>query len=179
MTSERTETLTLKELDQDTVTGPRVEERDRALGAAPRCAVDELDAVDREPRQLLREVGDLEADVVEALALVSQEPGHARRVVGRLNELDLRLPDGEEGDPARRGGQPRVRTARDERQVDAARRGTRTAKEPGVPPAALSLQRSTRGTSGGSGVVVREGRPSLETYRPWVQLQRDPGFTSV
>ena len=37
--------------------------------------------------------GDLEADVVEALALRRQEPGDAGRVVGRLDELDLRLAD--------------------------------------------------------------------------------------
>ena len=42
--------------------------------------------------------GDLEADVVEALALVGQEAGHAGRVVRRLDELDLRLPDSEERD---------------------------------------------------------------------------------
>ena len=41
---------------------------------------------------------DLEADVVEALALVRQEAGDAGRVVGRLDEFDLRLADGQEGD---------------------------------------------------------------------------------
>ena len=84
-----------------------MQERDRALGPAPRRAVDELDAVDREAGQLLGEVGDLEADVVEALALRGQEPGDARRVVGGFDELDLRFADAEEGDPdAIRAGCP-------------------------------------------------------------------------
>ena len=42
---------------------------------------------------------DLEADVMEALALVRQEAGDAGRVVRRLDELDLRLPHPEERDP--------------------------------------------------------------------------------
>ena len=49
--------------------------------------------------QGLRQVGDLEADVVEALALRRKEAGDAGRVVGRLDELDLRLADPEERDP--------------------------------------------------------------------------------
>ena len=52
-----------------------------------------------EPEQRLGEVRDLEADVVEPLALAREEAGDAGRVVGRLDELDLRLADGQEGDP--------------------------------------------------------------------------------
>ena len=77
----------------------RVEERDRALGAPARGRIDELDAVDLEAEQRLGEVRDLEADVVEALALALQEARDAGRVVGRLDELDLRLPHPEERDP--------------------------------------------------------------------------------
>ena len=47
----------------------------------------------------LGEVRDLEADVVEALALAREEARDAGRVVGRLDELDLRLADAEERDP--------------------------------------------------------------------------------
>ena len=76
-----------------------MEERDRpsAPGAA---AVDQLDAVDLEAGQgLAVRVVDLEADVVEALALALEEAGDAGRVVRRLDELDLRLADRQEGDP--------------------------------------------------------------------------------
>ena len=76
-----------------------MEEGDRALGTTARGGVDELDPVDLEAQQGLGEVRDLEADVVEALALRLEEAGDAGRVVGRLDELDLRLPDPEEGDP--------------------------------------------------------------------------------
>src|SRR4029078_1400704 len=79
--------------------GPRMDEGDGSLGAPPRRAVDQLQAVDLEPEEGLCETGDLEADVVEALALRGKEPGDARRVVGRLHELDLRLADAEERDP--------------------------------------------------------------------------------
>ncbi len=41
---------------------------------------------------------DLEADVVEPLALALEEPRDAGRVVGRLDELDLRLPHRQERD---------------------------------------------------------------------------------
>src|SRR5262245_27516654 len=42
----------LDELDEDSVAGARVEERDRTLGTAPRRHVDELDALDAEAGQL-------------------------------------------------------------------------------------------------------------------------------
>ena len=77
----------------------RVDERDRALGAAARRRVDQLEAVDLEAEQRLGEVGDLEADVVEALALRGQEARDAGRVVGRLDQLDLGLADRQERDP--------------------------------------------------------------------------------
>ena len=44
-------------------------------------------------------LGDLEADVVEPLALRGEEARHPGGVVGRLDELDLRLADRQEGDP--------------------------------------------------------------------------------
>ena len=81
-----------------------MEERDRPLGAAARGGVDQLDAVDLEPQQRLGQVLDLEADVVEALALARQEAGDAGRVVGRLDQLDLRLADPQERDPDPVGG---------------------------------------------------------------------------
>src|SRR5258706_11467773 len=76
-----------------------MDERDRALGATARGGVDQLQAVDLEPEQGLGEVRDLEADVMEALALAREEAGDPGRVVGRLDELDLRLADREERDP--------------------------------------------------------------------------------
>src|SRR5258706_9020037 len=79
----------LDQLDQHAVAGARVKERHRALRPAPWGAVDELDALDPQAGELFREVADLEADVVEALAGLFQEAGHPGRVVGRLDELDL------------------------------------------------------------------------------------------
>ena len=77
----------------------RVQEGDGAFGSLARGGVDQLDAVDLEVEEGLGEVRNLEADMVEALAALRDEAGHAGRVVGRLHELDLRLPDAEEGDP--------------------------------------------------------------------------------
>ena len=82
-----------------------MEEGDRTLGALARRRVDELDAVDLEVQERLGEVRDLEADVVEALALALEEAGDAGRVVGRLDQLDLGLPDrrGTRSGPGRTG----------------------------------------------------------------------------
>ena len=76
-----------------------MEEGDRPLGAAARGRVDQLDPADLEAEERLGEVRDLEADVMEALALPLEEAGDAGRVIGRLDQLDLRLPHPEEGDP--------------------------------------------------------------------------------
>src|SRR4029077_12952056 len=89
----------LDQLDEDAVARARVDERDRPLRAAARRAVDQLEAVDLEPEQCLGQVRDLKADMVEALALAREEARAPGRVVGRLNELDLRLADTEKGDP--------------------------------------------------------------------------------
>ena len=77
----------------------RVDERHRSFGASARRRVDELEALDLEAQQRLGEVRDLEADVVEPLPLRGEESGDAGRVVGRLDELDLRLADPEKRDP--------------------------------------------------------------------------------
>jgi hypothetical protein len=45
-----------------------------------------------------RDVGHLEADVVEALAPARQESGNAGGVVGRLHQLQLHVRDRQEGD---------------------------------------------------------------------------------
>src|SRR6478735_7364306 len=74
----------LDELDQHAVAAPRVQERHGTFRTPAWRGVDQLDAVDAEPGQLLGQVRDLEADVVETLALVRQEAGDAGRVVGRL-----------------------------------------------------------------------------------------------
>ena len=66
--------------------------------------------------QRLGEVRDLEADVVEALALALEEAGDAGRVVGRLDELDLRLAHPEERDP-----DPVVRDVHDRLELEAER----------------------------------------------------------
>ena len=76
-----------------------MEEGDRAFGAAARGGVDELDPADLETEERLGEVRDLEADVMETLALLVEEARDAGRVVGRLDQLDLRLPHPEERDP--------------------------------------------------------------------------------
>ena len=81
------------------MTRARVDERDRTLRPAARGRVDEFQAIDLEAEEGLGEVVHLEADVMEALPLRGQEAGHAGRVVGRLDELDLRLADAEERDP--------------------------------------------------------------------------------
>ena len=108
---------------------PRVQECDGALGAPARGAVDQLEAIDLEADERLGEVRDLEADVVEALALVREEAGDAGRVVGGLDELDLRLADREERDPdpvraMSMTARARGRAGRDraERRLDRARR---------------------------------------------------------
>ena len=81
-----------------------MDERDGPFRASPRRAVDELEAVDRQSGQLLGEVRDLEADVVEALALLREEARDTGCLVGRLDELDLRFADREERDPDPIGG---------------------------------------------------------------------------
>ncbi len=89
----------LDELDEDTVARTRVQEPDRTLGAPPWDAVDELDAVGLEPHERGSKVGDLETDVVEALALGLEEARDTGRRVRRLDELDLRFAHGKERDP--------------------------------------------------------------------------------
>src|SRR5689334_6620820 len=76
-----------------------MDEGDRAFGTSAWGAVDELEAVELEPHEGLRQVRDLEADVVEPLPLRGEEPGDTGRVIGRFDELDLRLADGQERDP--------------------------------------------------------------------------------
>ena len=89
----------LDQLDEHAVAGSRVDERDRSFGPAARRGIDQLETGDLEAKQRLGEVGDLEADVMEALALRREKARHPGRIVGRLDELDLRLADREEGDP--------------------------------------------------------------------------------
>ena len=50
-----------------------MDERHRALGAASRRGIDQLEAGDLELEQRLGQVGDLEADVVEAFTLRREE----------------------------------------------------------------------------------------------------------
>ncbi len=83
----------LDEFDQHAVTGAGVDEGHGPFRTAARRRVDELQPVDLEAEQRLGEVRHLEADVVEALALRLEEAGDAGRVVGRLDQLDLRLAD--------------------------------------------------------------------------------------
>src|SRR5437773_1801408 len=73
-------TRRLDELDQDPVTGTRMNERHWAFRAATWRAVDQLETRDLELEQRLGEVGDLETDVVEALPLRSQEARDAGRL---------------------------------------------------------------------------------------------------
>ena len=89
----------LDQLDEDAVAAPRVEERDRSLGAGPGRGVDQLDAVDRQAGQRRRDVRDLEADVMEALAPRREEPRDARwsRRSAATSSI-LRLADRQERD---------------------------------------------------------------------------------
>ena len=89
----------LDQLDEHAVAGSRVDERDRSFGTAARRRIDQLQPGDLEAEQRLGEVRDLEADVVEALALRGQEARDAGRLVGRLDQFDLRFADREKGDP--------------------------------------------------------------------------------
>src|SRR4051812_8412191 len=89
----------LDQLHEHAVARTRVDEGDRSFRPAARSAVDQLESVQLETQERLREVRDLEADVVEALALAREKAGDAGRVVRRLDELDLGLADREEGDP--------------------------------------------------------------------------------
>ena len=75
--------------------------------------------------QRLGQVRDLEADVVEALALALEEARDAGRVVGRLDELDLRLPDPQERDP-----DVVVRDVRDRLELEAERVAPETEGRP-------------------------------------------------
>ncbi len=78
--------------------GARMDESNRSFRAAARCRVDELHTVDLQPQQCLREIRDLEADVVEAFALRRKKPGDAGRIVGGLDKLDLRFAHTQERD---------------------------------------------------------------------------------
>ena len=94
-----------------------MEERDGSLGAGPRRRVDQLHPVDRQPGQRGGDVGNLEADVVEALASGGEEARHAGRGVGRLDELDPDLPDGQERDADAIRGDRHDRTRREPQDV--------------------------------------------------------------
>src|SRR3954453_12256060 len=89
----------LDQLDEHAVARSGVEERDRAFRAAARLAVDQLDTLSADRHERLGEIGDLEADVVEPLTLGREEAGDAGGAICRLDELDLGLPDRQEGDP--------------------------------------------------------------------------------
>src|SRR5438128_11997889 len=82
----------IDELDEHAAGGARVQERDIALGAVARLAVDQLDAALREPREGGTQVVDDVAQVMErALAPLGEEARDAGLRVGRLDELDARV----------------------------------------------------------------------------------------
>src|SRR5207244_9582137 len=87
----------IDELDEHAAGCARVEERNVALGAATRLAVDQLDAALREARERGTKVVDDIAQVMErALAPLGEEARDPRLRVGRLDELDARVRRGQE-----------------------------------------------------------------------------------
>ena len=103
---------------------PRVEEGDRSLGAAARRRIDQLDPVDLEAQERLGEVRDLEADVVEALALARPGSGRRRscRRSARRARSSTRRPRGRRSGPGRRGCPSTVSSSRRERVAPEAER---------------------------------------------------------
>jgi hypothetical protein len=79
------------ELDQHARARPWMQERDLAREARARCFIEELDPPLLERLQLAGHVGRLEAQVMQALAALVEEPAHARRWRQRLQQLDLRI----------------------------------------------------------------------------------------
>ena len=75
-----------------------MDECDGTLGATAGHGVDELEPVQLEADERLSQVRDLEAHVVETLPFRCEESRDAGRIVGRLDEFDLRFTDAEEGD---------------------------------------------------------------------------------
>src|SRR5207245_6073258 len=87
------------ELDEDARGALRVEEADEAGETRPRRLIDH-----RQPRatgggELGRDVGRLEADVVESLPAPGEELGDAARVVDGLEQLDLTPADRQQRGP--------------------------------------------------------------------------------
>src|SRR5207244_641677 len=66
-------------------------ERDPAGEPGPRCRVEQLDLSLPQRGQRLGDVRGVEAQMVEPLAALGQEASDARRVVERLDQLDLAL----------------------------------------------------------------------------------------
>src|SRR5258708_18030158 len=96
------EARAVDELDEDAARRARMEERDVAVGAAPRLAVDELHTSRRERREGRTKVVDDEAKVLERrVSAVGEQPGDARLAVGRLDELDtgVRCREEDDADP--------------------------------------------------------------------------------
>src|SRR5262249_44062304 len=82
-----------RELDQDTARALRVEEADHPGQPGAWLLVDEREARAAGPLELARDVGRLEADVVQALAALLEELGDAAGGIDRLEELDLAASD--------------------------------------------------------------------------------------
>src|SRR5229473_1211348 len=79
----------IDELDEHAARGPRMEERDVALRAAPRHVVDQLDAALREGGEGRGQVVDDVAEVMERrLPALGEEARDPRLRVSRLDELD-------------------------------------------------------------------------------------------
>jgi hypothetical protein len=89
----------LDELDQNAVARAWVDEGYRTVRSSARRGIDQLEALGGQAIEGGGEVLDLEADVVEPLPLQGEEARDAGRLVGRLDELDLGLAHGQEGDP--------------------------------------------------------------------------------
>ena len=79
-----------------------MDEGDRAVGAGPRLAVDELGLRHRERLERGRQVIGHEADVVDALAVRGQVAGDTAVAVDRLDELEAGRRSGPVGRKQRR-----------------------------------------------------------------------------
>src|SRR5690349_14672044 len=83
--------LGLEKLDQDSQTRSRLQERDLALRAAPRLAIDQVDALVLEVAQMRTDVRRAEAQVMQPRAAALQKAGNRAVDVRGLQQFDERI----------------------------------------------------------------------------------------
>jgi hypothetical protein len=87
----------LDELDERTAGITRVNEGHQTMESGPRLAIDQLDPFVTQSAQLGANIGDTKSDVVETLPTPFQEPCDGPTAIRGLDQLELRVADGEEG----------------------------------------------------------------------------------